>query len=245
MKILMMDTDVLTCEFLAGFLKIEGHEVLTMVPNAQSLDKINVVNPEVIFLGGSIPKKESLDMVRQIHARHPELPVFIVGGEGNKGYEDEFALAGSRGFISRGGSFESLISRVKSTMDLIKSRNLGKVKVMIVDDEPDIRDIIGMHLTESGFDVIEAENGKVGIEKAKAERPKIILMDFMMPEANGLEALAEIMKLKYDVAVIMATAISEEWVWKKSRELGAFDYLVKPINLKHLDLLISTKLLLM
>ena len=245
MKILIMDTDIFTCEFLAGFLKIEGHEVMTLTPHLKSIDQISTLHPEVIFLGGSIPKQESIEMVKHIRVKHPELSIFVIGGEGNQGYEDEFALAGSRGFISRGGSFENLIRKVKDTMDSIKSHKMGKVKVMIVDDEPDIRDIIGMHLNESGFDVIEAEDGKKGLEKAKSEHPKIILMDFMMPGLNGLEALEEIMKLKYEVAVIMATAISEEWVWKKSRELGAFDYLVKPINLKHLDLLISTKLLLM
>jgi len=190
-------------------------------------------------------KDESLEILKKIRIHYSNLPVFIFGGEGNRGYEDEFALAGSRGFISRGGSFENLIRKVKATMDSIKSHNLSKVKVLIVDDEPDIRDILGMHLEESGFEVVQAENGKVGVEKAKQERPKIILMDFMMPEINGLEALEQIMKFNGEMAVIMATAISEEWVWKKSRELGAYDYLVKPIDLKHLDLLISTKLLLM
>ena len=66
------------------------------------------------------------------------------------------------------------------------------IKILLVDDEPDILEIVGYNLTNEGYTVITAENGAEGVEKAKSQKPHLIILDVMMPEMDGIEACEQI-----------------------------------------------------
>ena len=103
-------------------------------------------------------------------------------------------------------------------------------KILVVEDERRIRELLVDILRDSGFDVIEAEDGSEGLEKACSEHPDIILLDVMMPAMDGFQVLE---KLKDDpavqsIAVIMVTAKGQDTDVVKAKEMGAIGYICKP-----------------
>lgn len=107
-------------------------------------------------------------------------------------------------------------------------------KILLVDDEPDILEIIGYNLAQEGYQISTASNGKEAISKAQKELPDLIIMDVMMPEMDGIEACEAIRKIPALNHVIIAflTARNEEYSQVAGFEAGADDYIAKPIKPK-------------
>ena len=103
------------------------------------------------------------------------------------------------------------------------------IKVLTVDDEPDVRRLIEVKLKKAGFEVITAVDGEEGVEKAKSENPDLILMDVMMPKMDGYTAVEKI-KTEMDPAplVMMLTAKGTEDDVMQGLMGGADDYITKP-----------------
>jgi two-component system alkaline phosphatase synthesis response regulator PhoP len=107
-----------------------------------------------------------------------------------------------------------------------------KYKILIADDEQDIRELLNYLLTKDGFDVIEAKDGNEAIVMAKKHLPDLILLDYMMPIKNGLE-VCKLLKSVVEfekTPIIFLTAIADELNEVNSFESGAIDYVKKPIK---------------
>ncbi|QBZ97407.1 response regulator transcription factor [Flavobacterium sangjuense] len=108
------------------------------------------------------------------------------------------------------------------------------IKILLVDDEQDILEIVGYNLSQEGYQIVTATNGKEAITKAKKELPQLIIMDVMMPEMDGMEACENIRKLPElsNVIITFLTARSEDYSQVAGFEAGADDYITKPIKPK-------------
>ena len=108
------------------------------------------------------------------------------------------------------------------------------IKILLVDDEPDILEIVGYNLAQEGYQIVTAENGREAIAKAKKEHPQLIIMDVMMPEMDGMEATEAIRKMPElkDVIITFLTARSEDYSQVAGFDAGADDYITKPIKPK-------------
>ena len=106
-------------------------------------------------------------------------------------------------------------------------------KILVVDDEKNIVEIIKFNLKKEGYDVITASNGQEGVEKAFSEQPDLIILDIMMPVMDGYEACRKIRE-KLDTPIIMLTARAEEVDKVLGLELGADDYVTKPFGVREL-----------
>jgi two-component system, OmpR family, alkaline phosphatase synthesis response regulator PhoP len=112
--------------------------------------------------------------------------------------------------------------------------NKNDIKILLVDDEPDILEIIGYNLKAEGYQIFTAANGLEAIKVAKKQIPHLILLDIMMPEMDGIEACEKIRKIKSLENVIIAflTARGEDYSQVAGFEAGADDYITKPIKPK-------------
>jgi two-component system alkaline phosphatase synthesis response regulator PhoP len=108
------------------------------------------------------------------------------------------------------------------------------IKILLVDDEPDILEIVGYNLSQEGYNIVTATNGKEAIVMAKKEQPQLIIMDVMMPEMDGMEACENIRKIPElsNVIITFLTARSEDYSQVAGFEAGADDYISKPIKPK-------------
>jgi DNA-binding response OmpR family regulator len=113
---------------------------------------------------------------------------------------------------------------------------MDKRRVLVIEDDPDIREILEYNLTNEGFDVVSATDGERGLREAAANKPDLILLDLMLPGIPGLEVCRRLRagrNLK-DVPIIMVTAKGEEADIVSGLELGADDYITKPFRVREL-----------
>lgn len=105
-------------------------------------------------------------------------------------------------------------------------------KIVIIDDEEDIREILSYNLKKEGFTVFEAENGKSGIALCTSERPDLILLDVMMPGMDGIEVCEMLRKTSglEQVLICFLTARNEDYSQIAGLDAGADDYIPKPIK---------------
>lgn len=111
---------------------------------------------------------------------------------------------------------------------------MKKIKILLVDDEPDILEFLSYNLIKEGYEVFTAENGTEGIKKAKIEKPDLILLDIMMPKVDGIEACSEIRKINTlkKTIIVFLTARTEEFSQLAGYDAGADDYITKPVKPK-------------
>ncbi len=106
---------------------------------------------------------------------------------------------------------------------------MGK-KILIVEDEANIRELLRLYLEREGYTVVEAENGVEGVKRWKTEKPDMILLDVMMPVMDGWSVCRDIRETS-DVPIIMLTAKGETADRVSGLEMGADDYIVKPLEM--------------
>lgn len=106
-------------------------------------------------------------------------------------------------------------------------------KILIVDDEKPISDIVKFNLTKEGYEVIKAYDGEEALEKVEDEQPDLILLDLMLPKIDGLE-VARRVRAKHSIPIIMVTAKDSELDKVVGLELGADDYVTKPFSNREL-----------
>jgi two-component system alkaline phosphatase synthesis response regulator PhoP len=109
---------------------------------------------------------------------------------------------------------------------------MKKGKILVVDDEVNITQILEFSIGSEGFEVITAQNGEEAIEKARREQPDLIILDVMMPKIDGYEA-CRILKanpLTKNIPVVLLTAKGRDIDKRLGMEVGATDYIVKPFS---------------
>ena len=116
-------------------------------------------------------------------------------------------------------------------------------RILVVDDEQEVCDMLNKFLTLKGHEVFTALSGEDALALVKKERPHIVLLDIRMPYMDGIECLERIKEIDKEIAVIMITAIKQDDVGMKAMELGAYDYITKPLNLQYLQDCLMAKLL--
>jgi DNA-binding NtrC family response regulator len=111
--------------------------------------------------------------------------------------------------------------------------------VLIIDDDPLIRKTLSGHLSKQGFEVYLAEEGEEGVRKFREHGPDVVLLDVRLPDIDGLEVLRQIRDLSKKTYVLMMTAYDDMRTTVEAIKLGAFEYLVKPLNYIDLDLTVA------
>ncbi len=112
---------------------------------------------------------------------------------------------------------------------------MDKYRILVVDDEFDVRDILERALAISGYEVKAASGGTVAIELCRTFLPHLVLLDVMMPDLGGIETLQKIRELDKDVKVVMVSGMHDVQAAKESIAMGAIDYITKPFDLRELD----------
>ena len=108
---------------------------------------------------------------------------------------------------------------------------MSKFKILCIEDNPDTQRMLSFLLTQAGYEVITADDGLQGVQKAKAWRPALILMDMMMPRMSGVEAVRRLRKMKVtkDIPILMLSAYQEQALIDEAIQAAADDYLIKTV----------------
>ncbi|HDM10694.1 MAG TPA: response regulator [Desulfobacteraceae bacterium] len=112
------------------------------------------------------------------------------------------------------------------------------MKILVVDDEEQICELLDKFLSQEGYQVITAATGEEALEKLEEESPQLVLLDIRMPGMGGIECLRKIKEKDEKIGVIMTTAVGDTDTIKEAISLGVNDYILKPIDLDYLGKLI-------
>jgi len=115
-------------------------------------------------------------------------------------------------------------------------------KILVVDDEPEVLRFMEHFLTEQGFEVRAAANGRLGLLALDNFAPDVVLLDMHMPEMDGLETLEQLTARSPELPVIMVTVNDDVETTSRLLRLGAADYVPKPFNLEYLEQAINIQL---
>jgi CheY-like chemotaxis protein len=137
-----------------------------------------------------------------------------------------------------GGVVEAVLNLVDQRHASLK-RGEGPPRILIVDDEPDILKLLAEALAVRGYDVRLASSGDEALDIVDREDSiNMVLLDVILPGRSGLETLKELKKRHPQLAVILMSAVTDSHVAHHARRLGAFDYILKPLDYEELELLL-------
>ena len=116
-------------------------------------------------------------------------------------------------------------------------------KILVVDDEVEACNVLEEFLSSKGHEVHKALDGPTAIETFRQVQPQIVFLDMIMPGMGGLDVLKEMKEIDPDVTVIMVTVVTDHEQAKETLQLGAYDYITKPVDLNYLENVMMVKLL--
>src|SRR5262249_10524323 len=119
---------------------------------------------------------------------------------------------------------------------------MSKARVLIVDDEKSMRDLLSITLEKEGYDVETAAGGELAIEMLHREMVDAVITDLRMPKVDGLQVLRAAKESSPDIAVIVVTAVASTETAVEAMKLGAYDYLTKPFKLDEVNLILKNGL---
>ena len=115
-------------------------------------------------------------------------------------------------------------------------------KILVVEDESTARQSLALLLADEGYEVMQAEDGTQALKAAASREPDLVLLDIRLPGINGLAVLERLRGTQADAAVLVMTADTTSSTAIRATQLGAFDYIAKPVHLDHLLVLIGRAL---
>lgn len=119
---------------------------------------------------------------------------------------------------------------------------MEKERILVVDDEIEACRTLKDFMVLKGYEVQTALSGKEAIEMVESFNPHIVLLDIIMPGMGGIDTLKEIKKVAPKTGIIMVSAVAEEDIARKTLELGAYDYILKPFDLQYLEKVVLCKI---
>ncbi len=229
--ILLADDSPLIHAHTVPILEDAGYDVVSAVDGQDALDKVGSRRPDLVILDVEMPRLDGYQVCKQLksHPATAHLPVLICSALGEAHDLERGFDAGADDYLVKPVIPEEMTTRVRHLL-MSTMREKRPERILVVDDSPAQRHYVEDCLTRQGFEVVTAENGKIGLLRAHTATPNLIVSDYDMPEMNGFEMVLALRRdpTTRDVPVIMLTARDSRRDVAQMRAAGATAYLVKP-----------------
>ncbi|MCR4322689.1 MAG: response regulator [Candidatus Azambacteria bacterium] len=252
-KIVLVEDEEVLLEVLESKLKKEGYEVFSAKDGQAGLDLIGAIRPDLVLLDIIMPRMDGLEVLAHLHndAILSHIPVIIISNSGQEVEIEKAKALGARDYLVK-AEFDpqEVLDKMRALLHLegkeqkvvAPEKNGGKgdgakvnpadFRVLLVEDDSFLRDLISQKMKKEGFTVIEAIDGEESLKKAVSENPHIILLDLILPGADGFEILRKMRAepATSKVPIIVLSNLGQKEDVEKGIMLGATDYLVKAHN---------------
>lgn len=231
-KVLVVDDDPDVVRVIKAYLMREGMEVSVAYDGDEAIKKARENVPDIMTLDILMPGKNGFEVIEELrmYEETRSIPIVIISVIQIDNQEKIFRL-GIADYLNKPIEPNKLISCIKNIEKWIKTP--GKKKsILIVDDEKDVVTVVRALLQEHNYLTMEAYNGREAVEMTEKRKPDLIIMDIVMPEMDGFEAIRRI-KLNPDIShipVVVLTVRNLEEDKIKALMLGASEYLNKPFT---------------
>lgn len=243
-KILIVEDDQALSQVLQKKLEFNGYEVATAPDGEAAMTELGKSKPDLILLDIVMPKMNGYEVLEKIHS-DPSLspiPVIIISNSGQPVEIERTKELGAADYIIK-ANFEpnEVLDKIDAHLGAeakkkkeekpiaAKETSAETRSVLIVEDDKFLRDLLALKLKKEGFKVSEAVDGEEGLNKAKSEKPHIIVLDLIIPGKDGFAFLEE---MKQDsqissIPVIVLSNLGQREDIERAKNLGAKDYMIK------------------
>jgi DNA-binding response OmpR family regulator len=252
-SILCVDDDPAVLDLLKEYFTLQGFVVLTATNGVEAFLQVKQWMPRAVVMDLFMPRLGGIGALGRIKALNPGIAVILVSGMGNAldlVTEAGLSVAAALTKPLNLAKLSDALSRVGVVAPAALAAGPGsgrsrpvRARVLVVDDELEMRKMVSEHLHEKGYDVLEAADGEEALARVPEYRPNIVLLDLMMAGISGMETLRRIKAMAAETCVIMVTAIEEIETAQTALGLGASDYVTKPFSLQYLDSVLEVHLL--
>lgn len=264
-KILVIDDDGIVRDALAVFLSRAGHEVLTAADGANGVQVFKSALPDLVVLDRDLPILSGSGVFDKIREVSRTVPILILSGYADPEEVGAYLRNGAAAFLSKGDGLSQVLAEVDRLLGKPAAAELPAAKarpapvqapapaaapvpsaglILIADDDPETRAVLRRYLSSQSYETVEAADGAEALALARSRRPAIVLLDIFMPKKDGIEVLRELVSEIPRTGFMMITGNEDEELAHQCLELGAFDYIHKPINIEVLGGIIKVRMLL-
>jgi DNA-binding response OmpR family regulator len=246
-RILIIDDDGIARDALGAFLIRMGHEADAASDGANGLAMFKSLSPDLVILDRELPFLSGSQVLAKIREASPSAPVIILTGYDAPEDEARYLAGGATRFLSKSFGLSPVLKAVEELLGPAPAASgpapSAKRRLLVADDDESIRALLKRFLSSEGYEVALAADGGEAVSLASSFRPDITLLDIYMPVKNGVEVLEELLAADPAASVMMITGNQDEEVARRCLELGAFDYIAKPIKLDMLSVSLKARLL--
>ena len=256
--ILVVDDERLICDLLRSVLAGHGHEVLMAMNGREGLELFKKHRPRFTLLDLRMPEMNGIEVLKQLRTIDPQAAVMILTAWGSDALEQQARQLGVVDFLSKGLSLDVLVDAMERTLQ--QSAHAASPAqaaapagapppapvaagdgdfILVVDDEPQIRDLLKRFLTLRGYKVRVASDGQQALTMVEQQAPQLIVLDVYMPGINGVEVLRQLRRRKFTGGVILLTGSQDDKLLQEALDLGSVDVMGKPVDLERLALAIQ------
>ena len=244
-SVLCVDDDPSVLELLTDFLTIQGFDVITASNGVEAFLQVKQYRPRVVVMDLFMPQLGGLGALARMKALQPDIAVILMSG-----MDTALDLVSEAGLTVTAALTKPLnLSRLLDAMALAgatapvalaanaaaKQKPPVRARVLVTDDELEMRKLLSEHCRDKGYEVLEASDGEEALARVPEYRPDIVLLDLMMAGIGGMETLRRMREISPDSRVIIVTAIEQLESAQEALSLGAADYVTKPFGFHELD----------
>jgi len=231
--VLVVDDDQHTREMVSRVLRRAGYTTVEARDGEEALLRARVLTPGLVILDLIMPGVDGFEVLRTLRAEGMQMPVVVLTGKALINDEERMLREGLARVVQKGGmALDNIVHEAKQLLMAKRVVESGKLpRILYVEDSPQNRDIVRRYLSTE-YEVIEAEDGEHGVERAVRDMPDLILMDLSLPRLDGWEATRRIKgnaTVKH-IPVIALTAHAAREDQTRATEAGCIDYITKPIE---------------
>lgn len=250
LTILVVDDDRVNCDMLQSVFTRQGYRVITGTSGREALTLFREHRPRVTLLDLRMPEMDGIQVLREIRALNPRAAVVILGGGATEDQENQARELRVSDFLRKGLSLDVLVNAVNQLAQQPyeqHSRDLPALvdgsddtasrkgnSILIVEDQSSVRDLLLRFLELRGFQAKAASTGQEALDMIRTDPPQVVLLDFFLPDINGVEVLRTIRNEGQDCGVIALTGCQSEDLLQDAWDLGLHEVLNKPVDLERL-----------
>ena len=239
--ILVVSPDLALREQLYDLLARNHLPVITVHSDERGLSILKHDYPGLILVDTRSPDHDSSALIHAIRSFDHTLPIIMVG------QPLRISVNGFKHVIETAGEVPDavILAEVRRWMKAPAppAASTASGSILVVDDEPKVRQAMSEFLQQHGFEVLTASSGEEALDALAASSPQLVLLDIKLPGMDGLLTLKKMKALRPAVPVAMLTGLDDESLMAQAYALGALDYVTKPVDLTYLESLLRGKLL--
>ena len=252
-RVVLVEDEEVLLEVLESKLKKEGYEVFSAKDGVAGLDLVNAIRPDIILLDVVMPRMDGFEVLEHLQKDEElaKIPVIIISNSGQDVEIGRALALGVKDYLVK-AEFDpqEVLDKIQNQLQEMGKSPVAPVeekevspsavaaiqaedfRVLLVEDDSFLRDLLSQKMRKEKFQVIEAVDGEDGPKKTVSEKPHIVLLDLILPGADGFETLKRIRAEESvaQVPIIILSNLGQKDDIEKGMQLGATDYLVKAHN---------------